>query len=668
MIVKKRVEEISIELANGRVLANPIKAQFDFPPFRASIMDGFAVADCSSSEFIIDGESLTGVGSNKTVVSNNAVYITTGAPVPEGAVAVIMIEDCDVHETKKSFTLTPKAQKLTPGLNIRAVGSDFSKDSLLLSEGSRVNASDIGLLAMAGVVTVCVFHKPSVWIISTGHELMNPADGALGPGQIYDANLPMLRALVEENGGVVVGNSICRDDKEHLRSIYKTCIDKEVDVVISTGALSMGSTDIVKHSLMEWAEVLFGRVNLKPGKPMTAAVIHSKRLSPSAPSDAGHAEDSFINTLALPGNPVSAWVCATLFLVPLLKRIAGHADKAALPPLVEAVAVQDFKPDVSRPEFHRAIVWTDATGRLHCASTGSQLSSRLLSVKQANGIVLIPPSSSNLPVKKGDAVRVYLLAPPFTLSSATIADIVKNVSTSSACCPCGQNHSALHQTHSTTNAHHAASTPAVLPHPSSSHAPKVDSPARFRSAVVIVSDSCSQDHSKDRSGPAAWRWLLSAFNGAGERRLEAASLDEEVKNCSLWREGDDLWPIVYVSDDAEEIQRVVRHLHAKLRCHLVITSGGTGLSPRDVTLEAVTPLFTKALPGLANAMMTFGMTKTPMACLANCNAGIMRSACAEGGHVNTLCINVPGSVKAVVESLDAIKSALPHALNIMHQA
>jgi len=268
--------------ATGHVLAQNIDALAPFPPFRASIMDGYAVVSSDGPTGIrrVVGPSSTAGSALRpafVVLPGTVARITTGAPVPEGADAVVMVEQTALVQTD---TENPNEEGLVElrrgpadvikhGDNVRQIGSDIALGERVLSKGDVLGAAEIGLLAAAGVQTVSVRRKPVVAIVSTGDELVDAHQQAsqLGPSQIYDSNRPAIKTALETSGlvGSVVDLGIVNDTVDNLVAAVRRGLEL-ADVLITSGGVSMGETDLLKPTLQALGcTVHFGRVQMKPG-------------------------------------------------------------------------------------------------------------------------------------------------------------------------------------------------------------------------------------------------------------------------------------------------------------------------------------------------------------------------------------------------------------------
>jgi len=280
------------------------------------------------------------------------------------------------------------------GQFIRKIGSDIAAGQVVMQKGEQISAAEIGLLATVGVTSVPVYTPPKVAILSTGDELVEPEE-IPKLGQVRDSNRSMLIAALKLLGfiQVVVDLGIGSDNKDNLQAtILKVLSD--VDVLITSGGVSMGEFDLLKPILESIGKVHFGRILMKPGKPCTFATVLVQ------------GKKRFV--FGLPGNPVSSMVTFQLMVVPALRKLTGFSS-----PYLPQIQVKTANPltlDPERPEFHRA---TSRWSSEHCCfiaeTTGAQTSSRLLSMKTANTLLLLPQKNGTLPV--GSLVVAYVIAP-----------------------------------------------------------------------------------------------------------------------------------------------------------------------------------------------------------------------------------------------------------------
>lgn len=399
----------------GSILAADVRAAENVPAFRASIVDGYAVVvppggDMRGVYPVVgvshaaaaagEREEEEGKGSLK---EGEIARITTGAPLPPGATSVIMVEDTvlvtkteDGAEEKEVEIL---AEGVMEGENVREVGSDIKQGEVILQKGEQVSAvgGEIGLLASVGVAEVEVYKRPVVGVLSTGDEIVEHDKGELRYGEVRDTNRPTLISAARGAGYEVVDLGIVSDKAGSLEETLRDAL-RRVDLVITTGGVSMGELDLLKPTIERalGGTIHFGRVAMKPGKPTTFATVPVK-------NNAGERVEKAI--FSLPGNPASALVTFHLFVVPSLHQMSGISP----PGLTKAPVTlsHDIHLDKSRPEYHRALVSIGSDGMLHAASTGGQRSSRVGSMKGANALLCMP--SGPEPLRKGAKVEALLM-------------------------------------------------------------------------------------------------------------------------------------------------------------------------------------------------------------------------------------------------------------------
>lgn len=376
---------VALPDALGLTLAADVHAPGAQPPFPASLVDGYALraADGHAPRRLI-GEQMAGYVAELTVAPGTTVRITTGAPIPSGADAVVMVERAD--ELDGLVTPHP-GQPLHPGLGIRPIGSDVRMGDRVLAAGQTLGPAELGMLASLGIDRAPVHRRPVVGVFSTGDELLEPGQ-PLGPGQIYDSNRPTLLAAVIQAGGQPLDLGIVRDRPGELERALMAGL-AAADLLVTSGGVSMGELDLLKPLLADWGQVHFGRVRIKPGKPLTFATLPG-RGADGAIDPAQPARPIF----ALPGNPVSSLVTFQLFVRPAIRRMLGHSA-VGLPQIVATLG-QSFQLDPERPEFHR-VTLRRAEDRFVALSTGSQASSRLLSASGADGLLVLEQAEGILP-------------------------------------------------------------------------------------------------------------------------------------------------------------------------------------------------------------------------------------------------------------------------------
>ena len=367
-------ETVAISAALGRVLASPQTSSITVPPLDNSAMDGYAVrlADVAKAGVRLPVSQRIQAGTvGQPLTAGTAARIFTGAPVPMGADAVLMQEDCIAEGELVVINTLPR-----PGENIRRAGEDIETGAQILAAGTRFNAAEMGLAASVGLAEVPVFKRLKVACFFTGDELVTPG-APLAPGQIYNSNRYTLTGLVNDLGCELIDLGIVPDTLEATEAAL-TLAAREADVIVTSGGVSVGEADYVKTAVEKLGRVEMWKVAMKPGKPVVYGQV-------------GNAD-----FIGLPGNPVSAFVTFCLFVRPFLLKRMGVADV-----LYRAFAVQaDFSwtKAGARREFLRARL--QSNGKL--ALFPNQSSGVLTSCAWADGLVDLAVGQT---VQRGDAVR-----------------------------------------------------------------------------------------------------------------------------------------------------------------------------------------------------------------------------------------------------------------------
>ncbi|GKZ66080.1 hypothetical protein AnigIFM50267_010919 [Aspergillus niger] len=429
----------------GSVIAEDVYAKEAVPAYRASIVDGYAVIAPESPNA---GPSTKGIFPVASITHANEggvlsplepgtiARITTGAPLPPNANAVVMVEDTvlasSTPDGQEEATVEILTGDIKPQENVREPGSDVALGSCILRKGDLITSvgGEIGLLAATGTQTVKVYRKPCIGVLSTGDELVEHNDPRkLQGGQIRDSNRPSLLSCLASWGFPTVDLGIARDTpvgaleqslRDALRGVGKA--QTSVDVIITTGGVSMGELDLLKPTIERslGGTIHFGRVSMKPGKPTTFATIPFKPSStPSSSSGQQERETKLI--FSLPGNPASALVTLNLFVLPSLHKLMGMEQRKITPagispplglPIVSVAVAHPFPVDKKRTEYHRAIVTASRSdGRLYAMSTGlegvGQRSSRVGSLASANALLVLKPGTGK--VEKGTLVEALMM-------------------------------------------------------------------------------------------------------------------------------------------------------------------------------------------------------------------------------------------------------------------
>lgn len=390
---KPEIMEIDIRYFNpaGYVIAEDIYSTINVPEFRASIVDGYAVksSDGPGTYPVVSISHASPTDVQHRLSSGEISRVTTGAPVPLGSDAVIMVEETQLISVDEDGVEEKEVQILAKsvkeGDNIREVGSDIKKGELIFSKGFVISLSggECGMLSSIGISSIKVFKKSKIGILSTGDELVDTFQenkGELHYGQIYDSNRPTLLNAVKNSGYELVDLKIAADDKRSLEAQIRDLFSKEgIDYLITTGGVSMGELDLLKPIIERKLNgvIHFGRVKMKPGKPTTFATIQDETTKGTI--------------FALPGNPASAAVCFYLFVLPSLRLFSGYQAENGLPslPVLKAKLLENARLD-PRPEYQRVHLFQDANGGLIARNTGFQRSSRIASFRDANSLVILP--------------------------------------------------------------------------------------------------------------------------------------------------------------------------------------------------------------------------------------------------------------------------------------
>ena len=385
--------EIEIGAATGHVLATDVVSNENVPPFANSAVDGYAVIASdlqdASTELVVADEVAAGAASGHTLRSGEAIRIMTGAPMPAGADAVVMVEDTQRLDdgARVLIRACPAA-----GQAIRAMGDDIPVGATVFPAGTLIRPAVTGVLASVNARSLTVFARARVAVLSTGDELID--DGSpLGPGQIRESNKTMLLGMVAEIGAITVDLGVVRDDETALETVLRNAADS-CDAIVTSGGVSMGDYDVVKAVLSRIANIRWMQIAIKPAKPFAFGL-----LTNSSGRD--------IPVFGLPGNPVSSLVSYELLARPALRQMMGHVQPL-LRPCVIAVADTELRrsPD-GKIHFQRVHGAFGEDGRYHVSARGPQGSHQLAATALANALAEIPDGPSLAP---GSNVKTYLLA------------------------------------------------------------------------------------------------------------------------------------------------------------------------------------------------------------------------------------------------------------------
>ena len=377
----ERTVQVALAEANGRVLASTVTATQDVPPFNRAAMDGYAVvaadtfgANRQDPRVLRCVETVhTGSVPTRVLTAGECTQIATGAPMPDGADAVVMVEETEPGANDEIRVFIP----VYPRQHVGRQGADISTGQIVLDPGVVLTPSRVGAIAALGLSEVNVFDKPTVAILSTGNEIIEPGQ-PLGPGQIYDINRFTLGAVIEEHGGIGVRHPTADDTLEALETAVDAALTH--DVLVFSGGSSVGERDLTLDVLERKGEVLFHGIAVKPGKPTAFGRIGDTPV------------------LGMPGYPTSCLSNAYMLLVPLLRRMAR------LPPhrmrTVSVPAAQRFVSTTGRHQFYTVRVEGGE------AVAAFKASGDITSMSDADGYIEIPAQTDI--VEKGEVVEVKL--------------------------------------------------------------------------------------------------------------------------------------------------------------------------------------------------------------------------------------------------------------------
>jgi molybdopterin molybdotransferase len=388
-VAKLVSEDVSVADAFGRVLAADVASRMTQPPVAVSAMDGYAVRaeDVAKVPAILEmiGESSAGKGFGGAVGKGQTIRIFTGAPVPDGADAIVIQEDTAAQGSRITMKEAP-----AKGHYVRPAGLDFAKGQVLLKVGKRLNSRDVALIAGMNVPWVKVTRKPRVAILSTGNELVMPGD-AMGAHQIISSNSLGLAAFVNAAGGLAVNLGIALDTPDALRE--KLAGIRGMDLLVTIGGASVGDYDLVKQVAGgEGLDITFSQVAMRPGKPLIFGTIHG------------------VPMLGLPGNPVSAGVCAALYMKPMIDILLGAKTAENAGVVTEtAVLGRDLGENDRRQDYLRSKLELSASGELTATPFAKQDSSMLATFAQADCLVVRAPHAPA--IKAGARVPFIRLDP-----------------------------------------------------------------------------------------------------------------------------------------------------------------------------------------------------------------------------------------------------------------
>jgi len=363
-------ETVAIKRSLNRVLANAIDAPVDVPGYNNSSMDGYALssADLQAGHTRLRVSQRIIAGSvGGTLEKGTAARIFTGAPMPPGADAVVMQENCTAQSDEIIVN-----QAVSAGENVRLAGADVQRGSRLFEAGHRLRAPDVGMLAGVGLAWVEVRSPLRVGLLTTGNELVRPGQ-LLAAGQIYNSNFYTLRALLRSLGHEILDCGIVPDSLEATEEALRAAAET-TDCIISSGGVSAGEEDHVRHALEKAGELTMWKLAIKPGKPFAFGRIAGKPF------------------FGLPGNPVSAFVNFALVVRPCLERLGGVRVEPPIPWMLPAGFT--WPQSGIRQEYLRVRVEREPHGVPAMCLTGDQSSGVLSSVSHCDGLAVVPPHTA----------------------------------------------------------------------------------------------------------------------------------------------------------------------------------------------------------------------------------------------------------------------------------
>jgi molybdenum cofactor synthesis domain-containing protein len=377
----ERVERVGLAEASGRVVAERVASAIDVPPFNRAAMDGYAViaedtfgAGRYEPRVLRCTETVyTGQVPSKHVTRGECIEIATGAPMPDGADAVVMVEETEKTPDGEVRVFTP----VYPRQHVGRRGADIAAGDPVLEPGDFLNPSRVGALAAAGVLEVSVYERPRVAILSTGNEIVEPG-APLGPGQIYDINRFTLSSVIRAHGGIAAPRPTAPDSLPELMAAVQAAASD--DVIVFSGGSSVGERDLIMDALASLGEVIFHGIAVKPGKPTVFGRIGATPV------------------LGMPGYPTSCLSNAYMLLIPLLRRLAR---------------LPEYRPQVVRVPLARRIVSTTGRHQFYtvriengAAVPAFKASGDITSMSRADGYIEIPPQTDI--VEAGELVEVKL--------------------------------------------------------------------------------------------------------------------------------------------------------------------------------------------------------------------------------------------------------------------
>jgi molybdenum cofactor synthesis domain-containing protein len=663
----------------GRVLAQDVLSNVDLPEFPTSILDGFAVQGCAEIRpwWRISGTCFAG-DTHSCILRNDfdAFYVATGARIPEGADCVIPIEYCSVDA---DFLRIKDDYLLEVGSGIRWAGSDTARNSVILKTGSLIGPGEFGLFNACKVSEVLVIRKLRIGILSTGSEIVT--------GQVEDANKAYLMSRLSRFPDMAevteLQTAVLSDDKEVFAEMIR---GSDHDVIISTGSVSKGRTDFMKEVLSELDfDILFGQVDLKPGKPTTVAVSKAKKQI----------------VFALPGNPASCFVTFNILVLPAIEKMLGRSDYELQRTNVRLLNATTIQPDLERPEYLRAVASISTEGHLHATLVdGHQRSSRVASCSgNVNCLVRVNPGKSPIFVPetvfecfllRGTSLNVQAGSNSYQSISTKIAneeipDTIKakafdtlvewlklrtdvqnidlmNLAGFCRNClskwVCGGSHGevSLDQARNYVyGMHYEKWKELYRKGEKQQHGPRIPDTAPV--TPTPTHNPCASSLMPMKGNPYSTRVVAYVLTVSDRAHAGVYPQDESGKTIEDMLNASGIVSRIMakriVSDDGPLIQQSVKDWISQDTPSLIITTGGTGFTARDVTPESIMPLLSRMAHGLIHLLLSSFVAKDPMFALSRPVIGMAGK---------TLIITLPGRPAAVKDGLTVLLPVIPKVL------
>ncbi|MDF1613260.1 molybdopterin molybdotransferase MoeA [Stygiobacter electus] len=383
--LKLKVEEVDIFESYNYILAEDVIADVDLPPFDNSAVDGYAIKFSDTSQWKIIGEISAGNFNSFNISDDKAVLITTGSKIPVGADTIISVEDVNVQ----SNTLILKANAfIKKGMNIRTQGNDLKRDEIAVRQFTKIDSKTIAVLASCGKEKVKVYSKLKSALLATGDELI-PINEKPSEDKFRVSNIYSLYAAMKEMNHTVINLGFAKDDKEMIRNKVEAALEMNIDMLITTGGVSVGKYDFLKEIFEEQGvKEKFWKVNIKPGKPIYFGVYEK--------------DERRILVFGLPGNPVSSLVNFYVFIKPAIEFLFKQNTINKL----TAILQNDLKKKDGKRHFSRGVLFTE-NDELKVTSEFSQSSGNLVEMSRANCLIEIEEDKLN--PKKGERVKCILI-------------------------------------------------------------------------------------------------------------------------------------------------------------------------------------------------------------------------------------------------------------------